>query len=231
MPLPKFLVFSLFYEVALYVISYCLLVQVFMSATPADYWCRIPVDNITKDDLNDLLPKEDRNGVRVNSRCRMFDINYSDSLTRKDIFELINSSKITATVPCQHGWEYDHSVYESTTVTDWDLVCENEIYATLSFASATFGGLFGAFLWAFIADRFGRKLSYFSMVGFQIVSGRKYVGLYHFKSFRNSDCPLSPLPNDIQGIYGSYRTPRIVFPALYSVSVVGLQTSFNLPMF
>lgn len=142
-----------------------------MSATPAEYWCKLPVlGNITKDDLLHVLPSEERNGQIVHSRCKMYDINYTDLLTKEDLLELINGSAITAKVPCQYGWEYDRAVYESTTVTDWDLVCDHDFYATLSFACSTFGGLFGAFLWAFIADRFGRKIGYFSMIAFQIVS-------------------------------------------------------------
>ncbi|XP_055328916.1 beta-alanine transporter-like [Paramacrobiotus metropolitanus] len=141
---------------------------VFMSATPAEYWCRLPVDNISISDLPHLLPLEQRNGEIVHSRCMMFDLNYAN-LTKQEIANTVRIYNGTlSVVPCRSGWDFDHSVYESTTVTEWGLVCDKEVLSTISFASSTFGGLFGAFIWAFIADRFGRKKGYFSMIAFQL---------------------------------------------------------------
>ncbi|XP_075410211.1 solute carrier family 22 member 7 isoform X2 [Tenrec ecaudatus] len=61
------------------------------------------------------------------------------------------------TVACPQGWEYDHSEFSSTIVTEWDLVCEQK---GLNRATSTFffvGVLVGAVVFGYLADRFGRR--------------------------------------------------------------------------
>ncbi|OQV14659.1 Carcinine [Hypsibius exemplaris] len=144
---------------------------VFMAATPDVYGCVLPIENFTVHDLALFAPLERRNGELVPSRCRMYELNYT-SETRAHLLEIINRSSVAlTTIPCTDGWVYNREVYQSTVVTEWDLVCDRESYASLSFSTSTFGGLFGPFLWAFSADRFGRKQAFFCMLGFQLIFG------------------------------------------------------------
>ena len=55
------------------------------------------------------------------------------------------------------AWEYDHSTFDSTIITDFDLVCENGSMKNFA-QSIFFGGLMiGVFISGWVSDFFGRK--------------------------------------------------------------------------
>ncbi|TRY64544.1 hypothetical protein DNTS_022662 [Danionella cerebrum] len=62
---------------------------------------------------------------------------------------------------CRDGWEYDTTIYSSTIVTEWDLVCEENW--RIPFTSSIFfcGVLVGSVISGHISDRFGRKMVLF----------------------------------------------------------------------
>ncbi|XP_055328795.1 beta-alanine transporter-like [Paramacrobiotus metropolitanus] len=144
---------------------------VFMAATPADHWCQLPMENVTdKESVTNLLPRDLRGGVLTYSKCTMFNANYS-STDYQSIMESANNKSSTknAQASCRYGYEYDHSVYENTIVTEFDLVCDKSLYAAASFTYFTLGGLFGPLFWGLLADRFGRRFGFFACVSFQSV--------------------------------------------------------------
>ncbi|KAF1395285.1 hypothetical protein PFLUV_G00009960 [Perca fluviatilis] len=85
-----------------------------------------------------------------------------------------NNSEDAFTVQCQNGWVYDNSTFKSTLATEWDLVCSrkgmNKATATILFI----GVMFGAPLFGFLSDRFGRRplllVSYLSSLTFAVLS-------------------------------------------------------------
>ncbi|XP_015920935.2 organic cation transporter protein [Parasteatoda tepidariorum] len=111
-----------------------------------DHWCARPTGvNISAEEWKlRALPAHDQ-------KCSKFkyfnitdvypvNINYTDS----DI------------VPCD-SWEYDNSIYVSTVLSKWDLVCEQEWLVSLSKSVFVAGYLFSATVIGHFADKYGRK--------------------------------------------------------------------------
>ncbi|XP_064648805.1 organic cation transporter protein-like [Lineus longissimus] len=57
--------------------------------------------------------------------------------------------------PCS-SWVYDRSLFTSTAVTDFDLVCNQEIFSSVVTMAYMFGFLCGGFIGGALTDRFGR---------------------------------------------------------------------------
>nr|XP_019965897.1 PREDICTED: solute carrier family 22 member 5-like [Paralichthys olivaceus] len=58
---------------------------------------------------------------------------------------------------CKDGWTYSTEYYQSTVVTEFDLVCRDQWKQPLSSLVYFLGGLCGCFIFGQMADRFGRK--------------------------------------------------------------------------
>ncbi|KAJ6654226.1 hypothetical protein lerEdw1_007323 [Lerista edwardsae] len=61
------------------------------------------------------------------------------------------------TEPCRDGWKYDESVFASTIVTEWDLVCEFRTLKQMAQSVYMAGVLVGAIVFGSLSDKFGRK--------------------------------------------------------------------------
>ena len=60
---------------------------------------------------------------------------------------------------CTH-WVFDDSVYESTVVTEWDLVCERKPLLSMLQSVLMLGGIAGSLIGGQLTDRFGRRPVY-----------------------------------------------------------------------
>ncbi|KAK1338113.1 hypothetical protein QTO34_001223 [Cnephaeus nilssonii] len=60
--------------------------------------------------------------------------------------------------PCLDGYIYDTSKWDSTVVTQWDLVCNREWFAKLIQPTFMVGVLLGALIFGYLSDRVGRRL-------------------------------------------------------------------------
>ncbi|CAK1585916.1 unnamed protein product [Parnassius mnemosyne] len=135
--------------------------QLFMAAD-VKHWCRVPeLDQINDLDIvkNLSIPLEVKNDVLQYSKCRLYDLNYSYIASNYPNLEEIEET--TDTIPCNNGWTYDKSVYKSTVVTEWNLVCNKDFYPALGLVLLAIGGIIGNYVFGYLQDTIGRKPSFF----------------------------------------------------------------------
>ncbi|XP_074468403.1 solute carrier family 22 member 6-B [Sebastes fasciatus] len=77
----------------------------------------------------------------------------------------------TERVPCGRGWVYSKETFQSTTVTEWDLVCDKAGLNSLSSSIYMFGLLVGSVLFGAMADRYGRRFILLLSIALQTVFG------------------------------------------------------------
>ncbi|XP_039277763.1 organic cation transporter 1 isoform X2 [Nilaparvata lugens] len=136
--------------------------QVFVSATP-DHWCRIPeLDDFTYDGNISLteLEKKSMSIPFKNGRyekCLMYDIDYRKQLSSFNKSHVDNVNATLPTIPCQYGWTYDRNNYDSTLVTELNLVCDDSWKPSLATTLFYLGSLIGSIVFGFISDRYGRR--------------------------------------------------------------------------
>ncbi|KRZ69802.1 Organic cation transporter 1 [Trichinella papuae] len=141
--------------------SWVAFAQIFAAASPP-HTCFVPRDfvtiNMTDEEWkNWTIPLEDdyfHKTVKF-SKCKQFDTEIIDHKI------VINKSSI---VDCKYGWNYNHDIYDTTIVTDMNLVCYNDFWPAFSLMAFNIGGLFGNFCIGHIADRYGRKIALFLML-------------------------------------------------------------------
>ncbi|CAH1800789.1 unnamed protein product, partial [Owenia fusiformis] len=123
--------------------------------TEMDHWCQIPA--FTHFNVSTLkhfaIPMEkNRFGNEIFSKCHMYDYNYTDLGNNRTFVRVENMT----TVPCK-TWSYDTSVFKSSLISQFDLVCERRWMFTLVGTLFLAGNMIGSFASGFLADRFGRK--------------------------------------------------------------------------
>ncbi|NXB08435.1 S226B protein, partial [Cnemophilus loriae] len=126
------------------------LLQNFTAAT-SDHHCRPrPEANATGLDPEALL----RVWVPRGERCRRF-------VTPQWWLLEANGSAPNGswpeTEPCGDGWTYDRSVFTSTIITEWDLVCSFRGLKQLAQSIYMAGVLVGGIVFGGLSDRFGRR--------------------------------------------------------------------------
>ncbi|GFV59798.1 organic cation transporter protein [Trichonephila clavipes] len=112
-----------------------------------DHWCaRPPGSNLSVEEWKDLaLPPRDRHCSRYKF------IYFTDH--GKEFFTNFTSSEL---VPCD-SWEYDDSIYVSSVLSEWNLVCDREWFISLSKSIFIAGYMCSVTIFGFLADKFGRR--------------------------------------------------------------------------
>lgn len=148
--------------------------SMFLAATP-DHWCTIP------DSDNESLWSANWTGGRVKqyaipqnedgtySSCEIYTRNYTYAYQQpwsEDVAD--NSSAVKR--QCS-SWAYDKSIFESTVVTQWDLVCIKAPLASTVQAIYMVGVFFGTLTYGLVSDRFGRRWAILIATSQFIMSG------------------------------------------------------------
>nr|XP_024217573.1 carcinine transporter [Halyomorpha halys] len=101
------------------------------------------------------------------SRCHMYDRDYG----QMSLHNYTSPQPNASLVPCRYGWEFDYSVYATTVVTEWEMVCEKDFYSTLALVLLGLGGLIGNYIFGYLQDSLGRRPSFFIYLLIECVFG------------------------------------------------------------
>ncbi|KAL6101219.1 slc22a5 [Pungitius sinensis] len=158
-----------FYLLGLAIIpsGYNLLCVIFLLAAPPHH-CSIPHhSNLSHDWIQASIPVQQVAGRPERSSCSRYELdqvqNLSASGTTLGLDRIHNLSSPQVLLSsltqegCRDGWTYSTEHYQSTVVSEFNLVCSDQWKQPLTSVFYFLGGLLGCFVSGQISDRFGRK--------------------------------------------------------------------------
>lgn len=138
----------------------------FLLATP-DHRCQLPFEhsnvtyNISTHIKNLSYPIEPLKDTY--SSCEYLNATYDE--------EYLNGNVPANKAISCNKWVYDKSVYLSSTVTEWDMVCSQNWLRATADAIFMVGVMLGSIVFGDLADRFGRLPIFFASLVIQVVFG------------------------------------------------------------
>ncbi|XP_053305479.1 solute carrier family 22 member 20-like [Spea bombifrons] len=147
--------------------------QNFTAAIPT-HRCKLPLlDNATMEyDIMIFIPTDEHQ--KPKSCLRYKEVQF-------DVWS--NTTTYNNTEPCVDGWVYDNSVFSSTIVTEWNLVCNFRKMRQIAQSIYMAGVLVGAVLLGSLSDRFGRKALLIGSYLLMAVSGTCVAFLPSFVNY------------------------------------------------
>ncbi|KAK5852635.1 hypothetical protein PBY51_006487 [Eleginops maclovinus] len=166
---------------------------VFQGFTP-DHWCRDPAVVERRQACSWSLmegrrltvPLVNSSGSVQPSSCERYQVDWNTTALSCDSQEL-DLSKIPTTAACKDGWEYDYEGRQSF-VTEFHLVCADAWLVDMYQATLNVGFLVGSIAIGYLADRFGRKISFLmsnllnAVTGIMVAVAPNYVTLLVFRA-------------------------------------------------
>ncbi|ETN70003.1 transporter, major facilitator family protein [Necator americanus] len=147
--------------------------QPFVVGSPPHH-CRLPYDR------DDLRPKTDDQKVLSCFQYNQTEMDFYRSFTSAPIDSYRDHISL---IPCQMGWEYDNTTFIDSLVTEFNLVCDHQNWVEISTTSFYVGSFIGNFLFGYIADKFGRRRSFFIILANLVVFGTINAFVKDVKSF------------------------------------------------
>ncbi|XP_054263783.1 organic cation transporter protein-like isoform X2 [Macrosteles quadrilineatus] len=139
--------------------AYHIMASLFLSHIPP-HWCQVEeltTANWTSEQIRNISSP----GGSTESSCSVIGWNYTQlaDMGYEAALEYVKSHTLPPASPCIN-YSYDEDVPHSSTVTEWDLVCDRLPLKSNVQSSIALGKFVGGFLFGFIADKYGRKSSF-----------------------------------------------------------------------
>ncbi|KAK7884001.1 hypothetical protein WMY93_027124 [Mugilogobius chulae] len=139
---------------------------VFIADSPKHH-CFIPDVNLTEDWLQAIIPINVVDGQEQKSSCSRYSLDVVLGLWAQGFGPGdVNLTQLQQE-PCVDGWSYSKDIYQSTLVSEFDLVCGDQWKQPLTSTIYFVGVLVGSFVCGQLSDRFGRKPVFFITLGVQ----------------------------------------------------------------
>ncbi|XP_074466039.1 organic cation/carnitine transporter 2-like isoform X3 [Sebastes fasciatus] len=142
---------------------------VFLTDIPGHH-CLVPEVNLTQDWRNATIPREVVDGKREPSRCSRYRLDVVRNLSAQG---LIPGRDVNLTdleqEGCVDGWIYSKDIYQSTIVSEFDLVCSDHWKQPFTSSLYFLGVLVGSFFSGQLSDGFGRKPVFFATMAVQTI--------------------------------------------------------------
>ncbi|XP_059207741.1 solute carrier family 22 member 4-like [Centropristis striata] len=144
-------------------------IVVFLTDTPSHH-CLVPEVNLTQDWHNATIPVEVVNGEEELSRCSRYRLDVVRNLSAQGFIpgRDINLTDLEQE-GCVDGWSYSRDIYQSTLVSEFDLVCSDQWKQPFTSTVFYLGILVGSFFSGQFSDRFGRKPILFATMAIQTI--------------------------------------------------------------
>ncbi|KAK2828101.1 hypothetical protein Q5P01_019135 [Channa striata] len=140
---------------------------VFLTDIP-DHRCTVPEVNLTQDWHKAIIPIKVVNGNQELSRCSRYRLDVVGNLSA---LGLVPGRDVNLTdleqEACVDGWSYGRDIYQSTVVSEFDLVCVDQWKQPFTSTIYFLGVLVGSFFSGQLSDRFGRKPIFFATMAIQ----------------------------------------------------------------
>ncbi|XP_028450844.1 solute carrier family 22 member 5 [Perca flavescens] len=140
---------------------------VFLTDIPSHH-CLVPEVNLTQDWRNAIIPIEVVHGKQRLKRCSRYRLDVVRNLSAQGLFpdRDVNLTDLEQE-SCVNGWSYSRDIYQSTIVSEFDLVCSDQWKQPFTSTVYFLGILIGAFISGQLSDRFGRKPVFFATLAVQ----------------------------------------------------------------
>uniref|UniRef100_A0A1A8GUZ2 Solute carrier family 22 (Organic cation/carnitine transporter), member 5 n=1 Tax=Nothobranchius korthausae TaxID=1143690 RepID=A0A1A8GUZ2_9TELE len=143
---------------------------IFAGAAPRHH-CLVPDVNLTDEWRNAVIPLVAADGEEVQSQCSRYKLSVVKNLSDEGYIpgRDVNLTNLEQE-GCLDGWVYSKDIYQSTIVTEWNLVCDNQWKVPFASSTLFVGYLVGSLISGQLSDRFGRKKVVFVSLAAQSLS-------------------------------------------------------------